>query len=151
LWAINRANVEDIDNILEDTGTTIPATITTIDNEIATIDGNVDSILEDTGTTLDGKLDTIDGNVDSILTDTGTTIPDALAAIDTDSVLDVVIDDDNTFKEVMQFVASALFGLLSGGGTDTLTFRDLGDTLNRIVATVDSSGNRTVITLTKDS
>jgi hypothetical protein len=72
LWVINRANVEDIDDILTDTGTTIPATITTIDNEIATIDGNVDSILEDTGTTLDGKLDTIDGNVDDILVDTGT-------------------------------------------------------------------------------
>jgi hypothetical protein len=36
--------------ILEDTGTTIPASLTTIDNEIAVIDGIVDAILLDTGT-----------------------------------------------------------------------------------------------------
>jgi len=46
---------------------------------LATVDTNVDSVLEDTGTTLpatlattDGKIDTVDANVDAILTDTGT-------------------------------------------------------------------------------
>ena len=37
-----------VDDILEDTGTTIPATLTTIDSEIGVIDGIVDDILEDT-------------------------------------------------------------------------------------------------------
>jgi len=44
-----------IDSILEDTGTTIPATITTIDNEIEVIDGIVDTILIDTNE-IQGKL-----------------------------------------------------------------------------------------------
>lgn len=39
---------------------------------LATVDTNVDSILEDTGTTLPASIATIDTNVDSILADTGT-------------------------------------------------------------------------------
>jgi hypothetical protein len=94
-------------------------------------------------TTMDGKLDTIDGIVDDILVDTGTTLPASISAIDTDSVMDVAVDGTYTFKEVVQIMAAALAGKLSGGGTTTLTFRDLSDTLNRIVATVDSNKNRT--------
>jgi len=39
---------------------------------LATVDSNVDAILVDTGTTLPAALSTIDTNVDSILADTGT-------------------------------------------------------------------------------
>ena len=57
----------DIDAILVDTGTTIPATI-------ATVDTVVDAILVDTGTTLDVKLNNIDAFLDTevaaILADT---------------------------------------------------------------------------------
>ena len=79
----------NVDDILEDTGTTIPATLTTIDDEIAVIDSNVDLVLEDTGTTLPATLATIDkeiaaidAKVDSILEDTGTTLPATLSTID---------------------------------------------------------------------
>jgi hypothetical protein len=47
---------------------------------LATVDGIVDDILEDTGTTLPATLTTIDGVVDDILVDTGTTLPAAIAA-----------------------------------------------------------------------
>jgi len=67
----------NVDAVLVDTGTTIPASLTTIDNEIATIDGIVDAILVDTGTTLpatlttiDNEIAVIDGIVDAILVDT---------------------------------------------------------------------------------
>ena len=98
------------DDILTDTGTTLPATLATI---AGYIDTEVAAILADTGTTLDGKIDaidtlvtaikavtdvlpdsgaltslaqasalaTVDGNVDAILTDTGTTLPATLATI----------------------------------------------------------------------
>lgn len=42
---------------------------------------------------------------------------------------------------------SALAGKVSGAGTGTETFRDTADSKNRIVSTVDSSGNRTAVTL----
>lgn len=46
---------------------------------LATVDSNVDAILVDTGTTLPASLATIDSNVDAILVDTGTTIPGTLS------------------------------------------------------------------------
>ena len=65
----------DIDAILVDTGTTIPATI-------ATVDTVVDAILVDTGTTIPATIATVDTVVDAILVDTGTTIPATLTVID---------------------------------------------------------------------
>jgi hypothetical protein len=54
----------NVDAILVDTGTDIPALI-------ATVDTVVDAILVDTGTTLDGKIDTIDNNLDALSADIG--------------------------------------------------------------------------------
>jgi len=97
----------NVDAILTDTGTTLPAQITglndlsaadvrtavglasaNLDTQLSTIDTNVDAVLVDTGTTipatlstLDGKVDTLDGNVDSILVDTDTTIPGLIAGL----------------------------------------------------------------------
>ena len=53
----------NVDLILEDTGTTLPATLATI---AGYIDTEIAAILTDTGTTLDGKLDAIDALVDAI-------------------------------------------------------------------------------------
>ena len=45
------------------------------------VDANVDAILVDTGTTLPASISTIDSNVDAVLVDTGTTIPATLSTI----------------------------------------------------------------------
>lgn len=42
---------------------------------------------------------------------------------------------------------SALAGKLSGAATTTVTIRDTNDGIDRIVATVDASGNRSAVTL----
>lgn len=112
--------------IVEDTGTTIPATITTIDNEIAVIDSNVDAILDDTGTT-------------GVLLST-----DALASIFDDET----IVGTYTFSDLLKIMAAALAGKATGGGTTTVTFRGVDDTSDVIVATVDANGNRSAVTLT---
>jgi hypothetical protein len=54
----------NVDAVLVDTGTDIPALI-------ATVDTVVNAILVDTGTTLDGKIDTIDTNLDTLSADIG--------------------------------------------------------------------------------
>ena len=41
---------------------------------------------------------------------------------------------------------AALVGKLSGAATTTVTIRDVNDTKNRIIATVDADGNRTAVT-----
>lgn len=112
--------------ILEDTGTTIPATLATIDNEIAVIDGNVDSVLDDTGTS-------------GVLLSTS-----ALTSIFDD---EVIVGSYN-FSDLLKIMASALAGKLSGGGTTTLTFRSVDDTSDVIVTTVDANKNRTNVVIT---
>ena len=87
----------------------------------------------------------MDGIVDSILIDTDATIPGLIAGIDTD-VLNAVVEGVFTVQDVLKFMAGVLAGKSSGGGTTTITFRDLSDTLNRIIAIVDDDGNRTMIT-----
>ncbi len=48
--------------------------------------------------------------------------------------------------ELLRIVLAAASGLSAGGGTSSLTFRDVADSKNRISATVDANGNRTAIT-----
>ena len=54
----------NVDSILEDTGTTLPATLATI---AGYIDTEVAAILADTGTTLDGKIDAIKAVTDLLV------------------------------------------------------------------------------------
>jgi len=90
----------NIDSVLVDTSTTIPASLTTIDNEIAVIDGIVDDILVDTSTTIPASLTTIDTNVDAVLVDTGTTLPATLATID-GNVDSVLVDTSTTIPATL--------------------------------------------------
>lgn len=63
-----------------------------------------------------------------------------------DAIWDEVVDGTLTARQATALQDSALFGEASGLGTTTVTFRDYADTKDRIVATVDSSGNRTAFT-----
>lgn len=65
-----------------------------------------------------------------------------------DATLDEVVEGGYTMREYLQLMAAVLFGKSSGGGTATITFRDTGDAVNRVVATVDANGNRTNVILT---
>jgi hypothetical protein len=97
----------------------------------------------------DAKLDVIDGIVDAILVDTGTTLPAEINAVYSD-VMNATVEGAYTVQEVLRIMAGALAGKLSGGGTTTLTFRDLSDTLDRITATVNTTtGDRTAVTIDK--
>lgn len=51
-----------------------------------------------------------------------------------------------TLRQHFRLVSAFAAGKLSGAGTSTETIRNFGDTKNRIVATVDASGNRSAIT-----
>lgn len=64
-----------------------------------------------------------------------------------DAILDDPVEGSYTMRQLLRLMAAALFGKASGGGTATITFRDLGDSKDRITATVTSNGNRTVVVL----
>jgi hypothetical protein len=57
------------------------------------------------------------------------------------------IEGGYTAEELLRLMSSAMAGKVSGAEGTTTTFRDVSDTKDRIVASVDVSGNRTAITL----
>lgn len=62
------------------------------------------------------------------------------------SVFSNVMENSKTFAEIVRLMARALVAKTSGGGTTTVKFRDLADTKDSIIATVDGNSNRTAIT-----
>jgi hypothetical protein len=75
----------------------------------------------------------------------------SLSAAGVDAILDEEIDANapanaDSLRETVNVIAAATAGKLSGAGTNTLTFRDLGDTKARITATMDANNNRTAVT-----
>ena len=56
------------------------------------------------------------------------------------------IEGTTDHSGLMKLISAALAGKLAGAATTTVTIRDIGDTKNRITATVDADGNRTVVT-----
>lgn len=75
-----------------------------------------------------------------------TIVPDAAGVLPTvDKIHDEVVEGTVTFRQAIKLLLSILTGKSSGGGTNKLTFRDIGDTKDRLKVTVDSYGNRTSI------
>lgn len=61
------------------------------------------------------------------------------------------IESGLTLRQALRLVAAATAGKISGGGTATVTIRNaVADGADRIVAEVDSAGNRTAITYSLD-
>lgn len=97
-----------------------------------------------------GKLlvDSIDAAISSRLASASYTAPPT-AAQNATELLDQAagVETGATVRQAMRLVLSALAGKLSGAATTTVTIRDTNDSKDRIVATVDSDGNRTAVTL----
>ncbi len=75
--------------------------------------------------------------------------PPPTANDNADALLDRAagIETNRTVRQGLRLMLSALAGKLSGAATTTVTIRDTNDGKDRIVATVDSNGNRSAVTL----
>ena len=64
------------------------------------------------------------------------------------AMLDMVdgIEAGLTPRQALRIVSAALAGKLSGADSTSVVIRNVGDTKDRITATVDASGNRTAVT-----
>lgn len=64
-----------------------------------------------------------------------------------DAVLDRAagVETNFTLRQALRLMLAALAGKVSGAATATVLVRDVGDTKNRITATVDASGNRSAV------
>lgn len=76
--------------------------------------------------------------------DTLETLSDEIAAKMASSE---VIEGTYTLKDAIRIILAFAAGKVSGGGTASIKFRSMGDDVDRIQATVDSSGNRTAVTI----
>jgi len=91
----------------------------------------------------DDEIDAIKGYIDTeVAAIKAVTDTLSLAAI-ADAVHDEVVEGATTLRQATRLICSALFCKTSGGGTNTLVARDIGDTKPRITLTTDSNGNRT--------
>lgn len=114
------------------------------DLSAAAINAEVDTALADydgpTHTEMTAELATAD---DAVLA----AIPSANA--NADALLDRAagVETGYTPRQALRLILSALAGKLSGAATATVSIRDVGDTKDRITATVDADGNRSAVTL----
>lgn len=105
------------------------------------------------GATFDGSTDSIEAirnRGDSAwVTATSVTVSDKTGfKLASDGLDSVVVETDLNARQAMSVIASAVGGVLAGAGTTAITIAAAGvPATNRITATVDSSGNRTVVTL----
>ena len=63
-----------------------------------------------------------------------------------EAVAGTAIETGYDLQQALRLILSAVAGKVSGAATTTVTFRNVTDDKNRIVATVDSDGNRSSIT-----
>jgi len=133
-------------------GLTVLATAANLATVAGYLDTEIAAILEDTGTTIPATLaglatqasvDVIDGIVDSILVDTGTDIPNLITTVDT--VVDAikVKTDQLTFTVANQVDSNALSG---GGGLDAAGIRSAvglaSANLDTQLSTIDTVADR---------
>ena len=96
-------------------------------------------------TNIANAVDAVDNFVDTEIT----AIVNAIAALNNIAAADVLaeaVDGAVTLKQALAVILAFSAGKCNGGGTATINFRDIGDTKNRIQATVTAVGDRTAVT-----
>lgn len=83
------------------------------------------------------EVSEINNKVDALQIDV-TNLPSAVWAF--------IVETGHSALSTMRLMASVLVGKVSGAGTGTETFRDLNDTKDRVISSVDVNGNRTNVT-----
>ena len=121
------------------------------DGDIAAALGAKASLLAGVAGVGDATADaTADGSLSAAIIVTGDALSTANVA---DAILDALnaVENGMTVRQALRLISAAVGGKASGAETTEITFRNaVADTKDRIIATVDSSGNRTVITADLD-
>jgi len=108
---------------------------------------DINEILTDTGTTLENRLIAIEADTNELQGDDTPAAINGLNDISVANILAGVVEGALTLEQVLRILLADAAGKASGGGTTTIAFRDNADSKDRIVKTVDSSGNRSAVVL----
>lgn len=107
------------------------------------------STLNTVATYVDTEVAAIKAKTDNLPSDPAdaSDIAALIAALPT-ALLDAAdgVESGLTLRQFARLTAAVLFGKASGMTSTTAVFRDIGDTKDRITATVDADGNRTNVT-----
>lgn len=137
--AVIAANAIDADAIATDavtelqTGLATGAAVSSLASTLTTITGLVDDLETRLTAARAGYLDNLNSGV-------------PLSAAAVDAIIDDAVEGSTTLRQAVRLILAALTGKSAGGGTSTITFRDIGDTKDRISATIDANRNRTAVT-----
>ncbi len=127
------------------------AGLTNIDlpNQTMDIVGNITGNLSGSVGSVTGlTASNLDATVSSRLASGSYTTPPTANA-NADALLDRAagVETGMTFRQAMRLISSVLLGKIANSATTTNTFRDINDSKDRVVSTVDSDGNRSAVTL----
>jgi hypothetical protein len=117
-------------------GVSLTSAVTDVETKVDTVDSNVDAILVDTGTTIPATIATVDTVVDSILEDTGTTIPGTIATIDTVVDAIKVVTDALPDSGALSSLATASALATVDGNVDSILV-DTGTTIPATLSTLE--------------
>lgn len=115
-------------------------------SDIAAAFGAVNSALATIAGYVDTEVSAIKAKTDLIPAAPAAVGDIPTAAAIADAVHDEVVEGTTTLRQSVRLANAALGGKASGLDTTEATFRDLADTKDRIVATVDADGNRSAVT-----
>jgi hypothetical protein len=137
-------------------GDVVGAVASVTGNVGGNVTGSVGSVVGAVGSVTGNVGGNVTGSIGSVATggiaaasfaadaiDAAAVASDLLAAI-ADAVWDEVVESTFTARQYLRGYASALLAKAAGFAGTSRTFRDIGDTKNRITATVDSSGRSAV-------
>ena len=98
-----------------------------------------------TANSINERIVAIDDDLPNVHTHASNADTQTVAGTIGDAVLDEVVEGTTTLRKAVNLHSAVLAGKASGGGTNTITYRDLGDSKNRAVQTVDVDGNRSAV------
>lgn len=107
-----------------------------------------DTILSDATTFAGASIAAIKAKTDNLPAAPAATSDIPTANQNADALLDRAdgVETGYTFRQWLRLAGAVLLGKASGLATTTAVYRDLGDTKDRITATVDANGNRSAVT-----
>lgn len=166
------ADASDIASSFSTVNTKLDTIDDFLDTEVAAIKAKTDNLPSDPAdasvvagliAAVETKVDTVDTVVDGIAAKTVNLPSDPADASDIAALIDALptaaenaaalmdlsngIETSITPRQALRLILAASAGKLSGAATTTVTIRNVGDSKNRITATVDSDGNRSAVTV----
>ncbi len=142
-------------------------TVGSVTGAVGSVTGAVGSVTGNVGGNVVGSVGSVTGAVGSVTgavgsvtgavgsVTAGVTLANdavsaaALSAAAIDEILDEQIGDGTiTMRQALRVILAGMAGKLSGAATTSVTIRNLADSADVVVATVDADGNRSAVTVT---